>query len=142
MIKSRETVVIEMNGEILIKLRKNSLFQPLNCHLIKNLENLFLPRKVFNFHLSSVTIDKSVNSNGPNRNQINNFEFTVVVNHHVLGNQFFFAENTEKLWELRELRKKWLFKVGLGHFVLSFQRNIFRFFVFEEEYGDVLVVKL
>jgi len=106
MIKSRETVVIEMNGEILIKLRKNSLFQPLNCHLIKNLENLFLPRKVFNFHLSSVTIDKSVNSNGPNRNQINNFEFTVVVNHHVLGNQFFFAENTEKLWELRELRKK------------------------------------
>ena len=57
-----------MNYEILIKLSKNSFFQALNSHLIKNLKNLFLPWEVSNFHLSAFTIDKSIDSNRPNWN--------------------------------------------------------------------------
>ena len=87
-----------MNNEIVIKLFKNCFFKALNGHLIKNLENLFLPLVVINFHLSTFTINKSVNSNGSNWDQINNFEFAVVVNHHVLGDQFILAQNTEKFW--------------------------------------------
>lgn len=77
--------------EIFIEFSKNSFFQTLNSHLIKNLENLFLPFEVLDFHLSSFAIDKSIYGNGSNRNKIDNFEFTIVEYHHMLGYQLFFA---------------------------------------------------
>jgi hypothetical protein len=80
-----------MSCEILIEFSKNSLFQSLNGHLIENLENFLFPAEVLDFHLSTFTIDKSVDRNGTDRNQIDNSEFTIVVYHHMLGDEIIFT---------------------------------------------------
>ena len=68
MVKSGETVIIKMSGEIIIEFGENGFFESLNGHLIEDLENLFRPWEVFDFHLSTFTIDKSVYSNCSDRN--------------------------------------------------------------------------